>query len=143
MSSTRTIAIRALRVGVGLVFVYAGWVKILSPQAFADSIATFQLLPSRLINLLASGLPPFELIVGGWLVSGWKTRIAGFCGLLACGIFMAALISAMIRGLPVECGCFGNASSSLAPNLRLWLAIGRDFLLGVAVAVVYFDVRKL
>ncbi len=132
-------AVFGLRVGAALVFGYAGWIKFQSPQAFADSIATFQLLPARLVNLLALGLPPFELGLGVLLLSGWKTRTAAFCGLVACGVFLFALASAMARGLPVECGCFGDARSSLAPTLRSWLVIGRDLLLSGSVALVYLD----
>lgn len=143
MSAAAPVLIRALRVIAGLVFIYAGWSKLQSPQAFADSIATFQLLPARFNNLPALGLPPFEVIVGCSLLTGWKMRVAAFCGLAACGVFLAALASAMIRGLPVECGCFGEAHSPLTPGLRLWLAIGRDLLLGGAVALVYLDARKL
>ena len=130
------------RVAVALVFCYAGWIKMQTPQAFADSIATFQLLPARLSNLLALGLPPFELVVGILLLSGWKARLAAFCGLMATGVFLLALGSAIIRGLPVECGCFGDAPSSLAPAQRIWLAIGRDVLLAVALTVVHLHARR-
>ncbi len=128
-----------LRLAIAAVFCYAGWSKLQSPQAFADSIATFQLLPARLINLLALGLPPFELAVGLWLFIGWKVRTAAFCGGAASVIFLLALFSALLRGLPVECGCFGDAHSSLAPTPHLLLAMGRDLLLAGAVWVVYFD----
>ncbi len=140
-SAWRT-AIWGLRVLAGLVFIYAGWLKTQAPQDFADSVAAFQLLPTRLNNLLALGLPPFELAVGSLLLTGWKTRVAAFCGLASCGIFLLALVSAIIRGLPVECGCFGNGPSSIIPALRLPLAIGRDILLGGGVALVYFDARR-
>ena len=142
MSVIRRGAVPVARVMAALVFVYAGWIKIQAPQTFADSIAAFQLLPAWTSNLLALGLPPYEMIVGGWLLSGWKTRSAAFCALAACGGFLLALFSALIRGLPVECGCFGEAHSSLAPTPRLWLAIGRDVLLGGAVALVYLAARR-
>ena len=134
--------VTVLRLTVALIFCYAGWIKIQSPQAFADSIATFRLLPANLNNLLALGLPPFELLVGILLATGWKTRLAAFCALAASGVFLLALVSALVRGLPVECGCFGGEHSSLAPTPRLWLAIGRDVLLAGAVLVVYRDARR-
>ncbi len=142
LSSARRRIVLLLRVVAAFVFGYAGWIKFRSPQAFADSIATFQLLPAWSNNLLALGLPPFEIGLGVLLLSGWRTRTAAFCGLVASGVFLLALISAMIRRLPVECGCFGEAHSTLTPGLRLWLAIGRDMLLVGAVALVYFDARQ-
>ena len=53
--------------------------------------------------------------------------------------FLLALFSALARGLPVECGCFGDAPSSLSPIARLWLAIGRDTLLVGALTFIYLD----
>ena len=142
LTGVRRVVIPVLRVGVALVFGYAGWIKIQSPQAFADSIATFQLLPAWLNNLLALGLPPFELGLAILLLSGWKTRTMAFCALVACGVFLLALGSAMVRGLPITCGCFGDAPSALSPAVRLWLAMGRDLLLGSAVVAVYRDAYR-
>ena len=88
MNTGRRVVLVVLRVVVGLVFGYAGWIKFQAPQAFADSIATFQLLPRWLISLLALGLPPYEIVVGVLLLSGWKPRIAAFCGLMACALFL-------------------------------------------------------
>ncbi len=142
LTMVRRVVIPMLRVGVALVFGDAGWIKIQSPQAFADGIATFQLLPVRLNNLLALGLPPFELGLAILLLSGWKTRTMAFCALVACGVFLLALGSAMVRGLPITCGCFGDAPSTLSPAARLWLALGRDVLLVSAVAIVYRDAYR-
>lgn len=134
----RTI-ILGLRLAAAAAFSYAGWSKLQSPQAFADSIATFQLLPDRLINLLALGLPLFELAVGLLLFVGWQVRTAAFSGVVATLVFLLAMGSALLRGLPVECGCFGEVHSSLAPTPRLLLAMGRDLLLTAAVGIVYVD----
>ena len=43
------------------IFIYAGIDKIRDPLQFADSIAAFAILPAVFINLLALGLPPFEI----------------------------------------------------------------------------------
>ena len=139
MSMGRRVTVIGLRVVAGFVFCYAGWIKIRSPQPFADGVATFQLLPASLISLLALGLPPYELTVGLLLLSGWKPRLAAICGLTACTIFLFALLSAALRGLPVACGCFGGTPSTLPPSQRLWLDVGRDLLLLAAVVFVYRD----
>lgn len=125
-----------------LVFGYAGLSKIRSPQPFADSIAAFRLLPASINNLLALGLPPFELLVGLLLLIGWQTRVAAFGGLAATGVFFFALVTALARSLPVECGCFGDTHSSLAPALRLWLGIGRDVFLMGALLIIYLDAKS-
>lgn len=115
-----------LRVIIGGAFLYAGIVKIQQPQAFADSIASFRLLPDAGINLLAMGLPPLEIITGLMLLIGWKLRLASFTILLLSLIFAIALGQALMRGLVVDCGCFGSGKPSLLKN---WLSLGRDVLL--------------
>ena len=60
----------------GLIFLYAGIVKLGSPEDFSDSIASFQILPAALINPLALFFPWFEVCTGGLLLLGWHTRAA-------------------------------------------------------------------
>ncbi len=62
--SSRRYAVHAVSLAVAAVFIYAGIDKIRDPLQFADSIAAFAILPAVLINLLAMGLPPFEIACG-------------------------------------------------------------------------------
>ena len=133
--------ITGLQMMLGAVFAYAGVIKIQEAADFADAITGFRLLPSGLSDLLALGLPPFEILLGAWLVVGWKRRTAAFCTLVLCGIFLLALVSAEVRGIAVDCGCFGTAAGSLSAGQRLWLSIGRDMALLVAAGVVYVESR--
>src|ERR1700722_10747340 len=84
-----------LRLILGGVFIYAGIVKILSPQSFADNIADFQLLPNVLNNLFALSLPVFEVIVGLMLIIGLRLRVASFSVLILSFVFAVALTSAL------------------------------------------------
>lgn len=115
-----------LRLVVGGLFVYAGLAKIREHQVFADSIASFQMLPKEMINLLAIGLPPFEIIVGLLLVVGWQRRAAAFSILVLTTVFALALCQALVRGLEVDCGCFGSGKPS---TWKTWASLGRDILL--------------
>lgn len=124
----------SLRFTVGALFVYAGATKVANPQAFADSIATFQLMPTPLINLLALGLPPFEVALGVMLITGWQVRPATFSVLVLSMVFAVALGQALIRGLEVDCGCFGSGEPSV---LKTWASLGRDLLLMAAAAWIY------
>lgn len=123
-----------LRWLLGGIFIYAGVLKILSPPPFADSIATFRLLPAPLINLLALGLPVFEVAVGGLLVVGRYVRAAALGVLVMTGVFAFALASALARGLPVDCGCFGSKAASAG---QAWVSLRRDLLLGAAAWLLY------
>ncbi|MFZ4776419.1 MAG: MauE/DoxX family redox-associated membrane protein [Terrimicrobiaceae bacterium] len=116
----------ALRMALGGIFLYAGTTKVANPQAFADSIATFKMLPPQLINIVALGLPPFEILLGLILISGWKARAASLAVAGLAIVFGLALGQALIRGLAVDCGCFGSGEPS---TLKTWASLGRAFLL--------------
>jgi putative oxidoreductase len=124
----------ASRLIVGVIFVAAGVLKLNSPLALADSIASFQLLPAKLINLLALALPPLEIVLGALLVIGWKLRPVSFGTLTLCAIFFVALSQALFRGIEVDCGCFGGGAPSV---WKTWMSLGRDVLLGAGVYFVY------
>jgi len=98
------------RLVLGTVFIYAALLKIASPREFADSIAAYQILPFSAINLLALGLPLFELACGLLVVTGFYFRV-GLLGILALlAVFIIAFVLALLRGLSVDCGCFGAHS---------------------------------
>lgn len=124
----------ALRWALAAVFIYAGSKKMVSPVDFSDSIASFALLPHGLIPWVALGLPPFEVLTGLCVGCGIQRRPAllGLTGLTA--IFLLALGSAVVRGIPVDCGCFGSGAPSVfaAP-----IAFGRDLLIFVVALALY------
>jgi uncharacterized membrane protein YphA (DoxX/SURF4 family) len=123
-----------LRLILGSVVIYAGITKIRGAQAFADSIATFQVLPNQMINLLALGLPPFEMIAGVCLSVGWKRRAAAFSILILTTVFALALTQALARGLKVDCGCFGSGQPSV---WKTWASLGRDLLILAVTWLIY------
>jgi uncharacterized membrane protein YphA (DoxX/SURF4 family) len=119
---------------LGLVFIYAAISKIGSPQDFADSIAAYQILPFSVINLMALGLPFFELACGLLVLTGSFVRI-GLLGILAMlVIFITALVIALLQGISINCGCFG-AHSWLDSNP--WAALFRDACLLILSILVY------
>jgi putative oxidoreductase len=127
-----------LRIFLGGVFVWAGWVKIDDPQGFAAIIGNYQLLPGPLVNPLSVLLPWIEVLCGVLLVAGaWVDGSLLIVNALMV-VFMAALVSTWIRGIDVDCGCFSvamteNGADYLTDILRdavllaigLWLAIGQ------------------
>ncbi len=123
-----------LRIMIGAVFVYAGWLKIADPGPLADSIASFQILPRALVVPLALGLPPFELASGALLILGWPRRVATLAVLIVTAVFCAALLAALVRGITVDCGCFGAGAPTA---LRMWVDLGRDLLMLLGAIVLY------
>ena len=112
---------RLLAIALAVIFIYAAIPKILEVDEFARSIRNYRMLPAWSINLLALWLPWIELIAGGCMIfkvgeKGGKLLILGM--LL---VFTAGIISAVARGLDIDCGCFGRTASQVAQAHRVGL----------------------
>jgi len=118
------------RVVLGGAFIYAGARKVTDVTAFSDAIAGFRVLPSALVMPVALTFPVLEILLGVMvLLPASRLPRAGSLGLALLNLlFIAVLASAWIRGLDVNCGCFGFdwAPSS---EWKLPLAIARDLVL--------------
>jgi uncharacterized membrane protein YphA (DoxX/SURF4 family) len=98
------------RLVLGGLFVYAGAVKVLDPLDFAQNIRNYQLVGQPLSFVAAIVLPWLEILAGLALILGVWTRGAALAitGLLVFFIVLTAVT--MVRGLDVDCGCFGSLS---------------------------------
>lgn len=94
------------RLTIGGIFIYASHYKIVEPGSFARSIWYYHMVPVDLINLMAIGLPWFELLVGLGLIFGVLYRGSVLAANLMTLMFLIALGSAIMRGLSIDCGCF-------------------------------------
>jgi Methylamine utilisation protein MauE len=98
-----------LRFLIAALFLFAAVAKLLDPGAFAQQIANYQLTPWPLTAGLAVLLPALELCVGLCLLFGrWESGALVWTAILL-AIFSAALITAIARGLSIDCGCFGRS----------------------------------
>lgn len=104
---------------LGVLFAGAAWHKIAVPQAFALDVATYDILPLSLVNVMAIVLPWVEIVAGVMLLAGVRARAAA---LLVAGMmlmFIAALAIALARGLDMSCGCFASQGAEEDPISRL------------------------
>jgi len=114
-----------VRIGLGLLFIAAGALKIGHASDLAATITAFGLgLPGPLVAIVAVALPPFEVLLGVYLVGGWLLPAASAVAAALLLLFIAAVASVVARGLTVSCGCFGAADSAPAT----WWTVGRDVL---------------
>lgn len=119
MKNWRTILYHGSRLVLGALFCYAGVVKALDVVAFAGSVANYQLLPYQLNFLVAALLPYVELAAGLLLLLGRQVRPAVVLIAGMNGVFIVALLSVILRGLDIDCGCFrpggeGHTSAQMA-----------------------------
>lgn len=135
-----------VRVALGLIFIYSAWPKVADPPAFAEMIWNYRILPGAMVNPLAIMLPWLELLTGIALIAG---RLHKGAALLVGGmllVFIAALTTDLVRGIPVDCGCFSvtaevKTTEQLFASMKLDLA--RDFgLLLLSIQVLFSGSRQ-
>lgn len=126
----RVWVIRCLTAALGLLFLVPGLLKLADPAEFARAIARYHLVDGPLVAVAAYWIPWMEILgaAGLWLAR-WRRSGAWFLlGLVV--VFELALGSAFIRGLDIDCGCWGtNASGSVS------FAFMRNLFLLAAVAI--------
>jgi uncharacterized membrane protein YphA (DoxX/SURF4 family) len=132
------------RLALAGIFIFAAYAKM-KPQAggewsagslrvslamFAMQVDSYQLLTPSTVNFVAHTLPPFELFMGLWLLSGVLLPFSALITALLLGGFFSVMVRSYRMGLEINCGCFG-------PGERLGpLTLLRDgSLLALAIAV--------
>ena len=100
-----------IRFGLAFLFVVSGVLKIIEPQAFADSINGYKLLPIPVVNIFAIIIPWVELLAGLSLLTKQYLVSGSILIILLSFIFIVAVSSAMLRGLDINCGCFSITSN--------------------------------
>lgn len=107
-------------------FLLAGVTKALDPGGLAASIRTYELgLPEWFVSVSAFGLPYLEILLGLYLLIGLFTRVSAWTTNAIMVVFILALLQGAIRGLEIDCGCFGNAAGGETES-NLWLDAARD-----------------
>jgi len=126
----------ASRIVLGGVFLVAGATKIPNPGSLAAAIRSYELaLPEWFVSLSAHALPYVEVLLGLYLLVGLFTKVSALATSGLTIIFLLALVQGALRGLEIDCGCFG---SSAGETSNLWLAAARDvglLVLGLHVAL--------
>ena len=136
-SSTAEKISLCFRMILGIIFFYAGLIKVMDPQGFALVVYNYHILPGFLINLTALILPWIEVIVGAALILGILVPGASLIVSSLLIVFLCAIAAALIRGLDVSCGCF-NTSQDADP--LTWMYLVRDtVLLAMAWFVFTYD----
>jgi len=96
----------ALRVFLGLLLIMASIEKIHDPGAFAESVANYRLLPPFAVMGVATVLPWIELLSGLFLLIGILVHGSALLISALMLVFIIAILSALMRGLDILCGCY-------------------------------------
>ena len=112
---------------LGVIFIYAGYSKLLYPNRmfwpppllkfsiaanlsnFGFQVESYKLLSGAGVNFVAHTLPFAEIILGLLLLIGWRLRIwATIITLLMLG-FLTVVTRAYLLHMDINCGCFAIA----------------------------------
>jgi uncharacterized membrane protein YphA (DoxX/SURF4 family) len=123
-----------LRIYIGAIFITASMYKINYPGEFAETIASYQIVPFWGVHLMALIMPWTELICGLMLVLGLRTRAATVLAGSMLVVFCVAIVVTLARGIPIGCGCFTSVEDPLT-----WMTLFRDLLwLAMTVQIFWF-----
>jgi len=122
-----------LRLIVGGVFIWAALTKIADPLSFAQDVRNYRLVGQTISFITAIILPWIELAAGLCLIIGIFPRSSALliCGLLAFFILLVAVT--IIRGIDVDCGCFGTFSR----KADLWLILEDSIWLAMSLILLF------
>jgi len=107
------------RILLAAVFIFAGIEKAANPGDFSVAVSNYRILPLFLINITAIFIPWLELSSGILLLFGkWiKANSLILTALLI--VFNVLIIVAILRGLDIECGCFGTLDAQMVGLQKL------------------------
>ncbi|WP_370625737.1 MauE/DoxX family redox-associated membrane protein [Corynebacterium sp. TAE3-ERU16] len=96
------------RLALAAVWLYSGWQKLSEPVDTRLAVRAYELFSDDTADLIAIVLPIGELILGVFLLVGLFLRFSAFISQVLLLLFIVGIGSAWIRGLSIDCGCFGG-----------------------------------
>ena len=116
----------AARLILGGVLFAAGYLKIGTPDKSQMAVRAYEMLPISVANMLGLILPFVEIVIGALLILGSLTRFMAALGGFTMFIFIIAISQAWVRGLNIDCGCFGGGGAVAPGETKYLQEILRD-----------------
>jgi uncharacterized membrane protein YphA (DoxX/SURF4 family) len=122
-----------VRLVIGSVFIYAGFIKLIDPKAFAKLISQYDIVPDSLLPVVAIGLPAVEFLAGLGLVLNIRGSLAVIFNLLV--VFIMVLGYGIFNDMNIDCGCFSTEEINAHNSQKQ--ALFRDFFMIAAACYLY------
>lgn len=110
---------------LGALFLYAGALKLVHPDALVTDIQSYDLVSYRVAYLGAYGLPALEVVAAFCLFFRDFRLAATWLLAVLTAVFIIALSTAWVRGIDITCGCFGESET----KANYPFLVGRDILI--------------
>jgi uncharacterized membrane protein YphA (DoxX/SURF4 family) len=115
------------RAGLGAMWLYYSVPKLsYSSDALDLAVREYQILPTSWADVFGNVQPFLELALGLVVLVGIGTRFAAVCSALLLLVYIGGIISLGARGIAINCGCGGIASTVAAGHTRYTLDVLRD-----------------
>ena len=124
---------RIVRMSLGMLFFIVGVAKLLDPKAFAKALSMYEIVPEKVLPIVAVGLPLTEVLAGLGLILNIKGSLTVISGLLV--LFIAVLYYGILSVLDIGCGCYMPWERPEHAGLKT--ALYRDLILLVMVIYLY------
>lgn len=122
-----------VRLFLAYTFLISGAEKLVAMGVFGRNIYAYGILPESLSNIAAALFVWAEIIIGVLLFAGTLIRGSALVASTMLVLFLIAIISALARGLQIDCGCFAK------PEPIGWHKVWEDLaLLAGAVYLILF-----
>lgn len=126
------------RLALGGVIFVAGVLKVRTPEKSAMAVRAYELLPTNIANIFGYTLPWIEMAIGIFLLIGIAVKPSAVAGGILMAVFIGAISQAWVRGLNIDCGCFGGGGKIAAKDTKYLPEIIRDF--GLVLAALFLTV---
>jgi uncharacterized membrane protein YphA (DoxX/SURF4 family) len=122
----------AARLGLAVVWLVAGGLKVGDLAGSGRAVNAYDIFPFEVAKVIGAAQPFLEIALGLLLLAGLAVRLSAAisAGLLV--IFIAGIVSASVRGLQIDCGCFstgGELGAGQTPQYTWDIARDVGFLL--------------
>lgn len=104
-----------LPVLVGAVLLSTGFIHASQPYYFVHTVSSYEVLPAWAAGVVGIWLPYFQIVVALCMVLRIVERTALILASALFAVFAISQVSVLVRGLEIDCGCFGNAATAISP----------------------------
>ena len=122
----------------------AGLLKLPDPAQSVRAVRAYDLLPEGVVQVVGYGLPVLEVAFAVLLLLGLATRLAAVGAAVLMVLFLVGVASTAVRGLTIDCGCFGGGGLVAPTETRYTAELLRDGgLLGLALLLARWPHSRL
>ena len=126
----------AARLGLAVVWIVAGALKVGDLAASGRAVNAYRLMPYDVAKVVGAVQPFLEIALGLLLLIGLAVRLTAGLSAVLLLIFIGGIVSAWARGLRIDCGCFssgGDLAGSQTPQYAGEIARDVGFLVLAAI----------